>query len=63
MGFFDLFKKKKVEPQVAPDATAEDIAKEQERIETEIKQEIEARWSEDVERFKQQRRPYLLYQE
>ena len=42
MGFFDLFKKKKVEPQVAPDATAEDIAKEQERIEVEAKQEAEA---------------------
>ena len=26
-------------------------------------EEIEARWSEDVERFKQQRRPYLLYEE
>jgi hypothetical protein len=25
--------------------------------------EIEARWSNDVERFKEQRRPYLLYQE
>ena len=25
--------------------------------------EIKARWSDDVERFKQQRRPYLLYQE
>ncbi|MEE1168342.1 MAG: signal recognition particle receptor subunit alpha, partial [Alistipes sp.] len=42
MGFFDLFKKKKVEPQVALDATAEDIAKEQERIEVEAKQEAEA---------------------
>ncbi|MBO5717523.1 MAG: signal recognition particle-docking protein FtsY [Alistipes sp.] len=42
MGFFDLFKKKKVEPQVAPDATAEDIAKEQERIEVEAEKEAEA---------------------
>jgi uncharacterized protein YbbC (DUF1343 family) len=25
--------------------------------------EIKARWSDDVERFKEQRRPYLLYQE
>jgi fused signal recognition particle receptor len=42
MGFFDLFKKKKEEPQVAPDATAEDIAKEQERIEVEAEKEAEA---------------------
>jgi uncharacterized protein YbbC (DUF1343 family) len=26
-------------------------------------EEIEAHWSADVERFKQQRRPYLLYEE
>jgi hypothetical protein len=26
-------------------------------------EQIKARWSEDVERFKEQRRPYLLYEE
>jgi uncharacterized protein YbbC (DUF1343 family) len=25
--------------------------------------EIRARWASDVERFRQQRRPYLLYEE
>ena len=41
MGFFDLFKKKRVEPEVSASATPEDIAKAEQQAEVE-QQEIEA---------------------
>ena len=42
MGFFDLFKKKRVEPEVSASATPEDIAKAEQQAEVEQQQEIEA---------------------
>lgn len=41
MGFFDLFKKKRVEPEQSAASTPEDIAKEQERVEAEEAQQVE----------------------